>query len=203
MEKNPSEIHSCLTDERIDHVGRLIARVRAENLDAIEERDNGWSIGCRAHAWICSEILAEAENLDWLSVVDPTLHFIARIGSVQFSFYKGLADKPKKNIFSRALSHPELRQKSFDFSDLPIPEKLVWTYAVETDFEGITTSIEFLGMSESGEIVASRTVPIFNELPKLVPIKAGESPPVDLPPASPSLPKTTRTKKSKSEKRHE
>lgn len=199
MTKAPSEIHSCLTDECVDHIGQLIARVRAENLDTIEDRDNGWSIGCRAHAWICSEIQQQAEIIPWLSVVDPSLRFIAQIGSVPFSFYKGIAEKPKNNIYSRAQSHPELRQNSMLFDDLPIPEKLVWVYAVETDLEGITTNIEFFGMSESGEVVASRTVPIFNIASNLVAINTHESKPVDLPPASASLPKTRKDKVSGSE----
>jgi hypothetical protein len=199
MIKMPSEIHSCLNNERIDHIGQLIARVRAENLDAVEDRDNGWSIGCRAHAWVCSEIQTQAQTIDWLSVVDPSLRFIGQIGSVQFSFYKGMAEKPKSNIYSRAQSHPELRQKSLLFDDLSVPEKLVWAFAVETDLEGTTTNIEFFGMSQSGDVVASRTVPIFNTLANLVAINNSESAPVDLPPASASLPKTRKDKASDSE----
>lgn len=196
----PSEIHSCLTDERIDYIGQLIARVRAENLDAADDRDNGWSIGCRAHAWICNAIQQEAKNVSWLGVVDPSLRFIAQIVSVQFSFYKGMAEKPKSNIYSRAQSHPELHQKSMQFSDLPLPEKLVWVYAVETDLEGITTNIEFYGMTESGEIIASRTVPLHgvSVTANIVEINTNKSESVDLPPASASLPKTKKDKTSNS-----
>ena len=89
------------------------------------------------------------------------------------------------------------------FEDLPLPDKLVWTYAVETDLEGTTTNIEFFGMSESGEVVASRTVPIFDISTNLVPVNATESKPVDLPPASPSLPKTKKDKASDSEEHDE
>lgn len=203
MIKTPSEIHACLTEERIDYIGQLIARVRAENLDAIEDRDNGWSIGCRAHAWTCSEIQSQAENLPWLNVVDPSLRFIAQIDSVQFSFYKGMAEKPKNNIYSRAQSHPELRQRSMLFDDSPMPEKLVWAYAIETDLEGTTTNIEFFGMSESGAIIASRTVPIFDISTNLVAINTTESEPVELQPASPSLPKSREDKASDSEEQDE
>lgn len=203
MIKMPSEIHPCLTNERIDHIGQLIARVRAENLDAVEDRDNGWSIGCRAHAWICNEIQTQAQGIEWLSVVDPSLRFIGQVGSVQFSFYKGIAEKPKSNISSRAQAHPELRQSSILFEDLPVPEKVVWAFAVETDLEGTTTNIEFFGMSESGDVIASRTVPIFNIPVNLVAINDSESAPVDLPPASASLPKTIKDKASDSEEQEE
>lgn len=198
MIKAPFEIHPCLTNERVDYIGHLIAKVRAENLDAVEERDNGWSIGCRAHAWICSEIQQQAQTISWLKVVDPSLRFIAQIDSVQFSFYKGPVEKPKNNIYSRAQSYPELRQHPL-FDDLPLPEKLVWVYAVETDLEGITTNIEFFGMSESGVVVASRTIPIFAITTSLVAIDSNESEPVDLPPAAASLPKTIKNKASSSE----
>ncbi|MDQ2077500.1 hypothetical protein [Marinimicrobium sp. ABcell2] len=201
MIKNPSEVHACLTNDRIDHIGQIIARVRAENLDAIEDRDNGWSIGCRAHAWVCSEILQQEESIPWLSVVDSSLRFISKIGDVEFSFYKGMAEKPKKNIFTRAQSYPELRQTSL--FDLPVPKRLVWAYAVETDLEGVTTNIEFFGMSESGEVIASRTVPIFNVSNNLIAISNSESEAVELPPASPSLPKIKKGKVSGSVERDE
>ena len=202
MIKNPSDIHPCLTNDRIDYIGQLIARVRAENLDSVEDRDNGWSIGCRAHAWICSEIQTQSRNIEWLNVVDPSLRFIGKIGNVEFSFYRGMADKPKNNIYSRAQSHPELRQNTLLF-DLPVPEKLVWVYAVETDLEGVTTNIEFFGMSDSGEVVASRTVPLFDVYTTLVAVGITESPPVELPPAPASLPKKKEDKAPDSEEHDE
>jgi len=192
--KTPYEFHPCLTNERIDYVGRLISRVRAENLEAAATRDNGWSLGCRAHAWVCNEIQNQAESIEWLNIVDPSLRFIGKIGNVEFSFYKGPANKPKKNICSRAQSHPELRQKSLPFTT-PLPSKLVWTYAIETDSEGLTTNVEFFGMSESGQIVASRIVPIFSEILNVVPINNQHSEPADLPPAPVSLPTNKKFKK--------
>lgn len=203
MIKRPSDLHCCLTDDRIDFIGQLIARVRAENLDAAEARDDDWSIGCRAHTWIRSEIKNQSHTTPWLSIIDSSLRFIAAIGSVQFSFYKEIVEKPKSNICSRAQSHPNLRQHSFSFDELPIPDKIVWAYAVETDLEGSTTNIKFLGMSESGEVLASRTVPIFGTLTNLVGISSSESEPVDLPPAQPSLPRTRKDKASDSEEQDE
>src|SRR5699024_4019879 len=161
MLKSPSEIHSCLTDERIDEIGHLIARVRAESLEDIDPKDNGWSIGCRAYAWVCSAITEHAETVSWLSVVDPKLSFISKIGKIEFSFYRGSASKPKSSILGRAQSYPDLRQGTL-FPNIFLPEKLVWAYAVETDLEGNTTNIEFVGMNSAGEVVASRTVQLFD-----------------------------------------
>ncbi|ENT8437268.1 TPA: hypothetical protein ACHY2P_001378 [Pseudomonas aeruginosa] len=188
MFKKPSDIHSCLTDESVDRIGFLIAQVRSENLDTANDRDTGWSLGCRAYTWCCSEIIELAKAESWVTIVNPTLKFIFKIGSVEISFYKGTASKPKKNIYSRAQAYPELRQLSL-LSNMMVPEKLVWAYAVETDIEGLTTGIEFFGMSESGEVISSRTIPL-HKVPALPSIINGtENAPKDLKPAPVSLPR--------------
>lgn len=196
MIKAPSEIHPSLTDERIDTIGHLIARVRMDNLDSADDRDNGWSLGCRAYAWCMNEITNLALSQPWLKVIDPSLKFIFAIGSIEVSFYKGDTDNPKKKIMSRAQAYPELRQMSL-LQNTDIPEKLVWAYVVETDAEGLTTNIEFLGMSEAGDIIASRRIPLHNRAFKLVEIAANESKPAELNPAPVSLPKLKVVKAKK------
>nr|WP_134331588.1 hypothetical protein [Pseudomonas sp. HS-2] len=198
MFKKPSELHSCLTDERIDFIGHLIARVRSENLESADDRDSGWSLGCRAYQWCCSEIIKLSSAKPWIEIVNPTLKFIFKMGNVEISFYKGSPEKPNKNIYTRAQSYPEIRQLSL-LSNVIIPDKLVWAYAVETDIEGLTTNIEFFGMSESGDVISSRTVPI-HSIPA-VPVSIGriESAPKDLKPAPVSLPAPDQDKKAKND----
>jgi len=135
-----------------------------------------------------------AEEESWLSVVDPSLRFIAKIGDIEFSFYKGLVDKPKVNIFSRAQTHPELRQNVLGL-EMPIPERIVWTFAVETDLEGTTTNIEFIGMSDSGEVVASRRIPLLDELATITRVGTSDDDPTNLAAAPVSLPKKRHTDK--------
>jgi hypothetical protein len=172
--KKPSELHLDLTDERINTIGRLIARVRLENIESADERDDGWSLGCRAYKWCCSEITSLSATTQWLTIENHTLKYIFKIGGVEVSFYKGEVDNPKKNISSRAQSNPELYQLSL-LSDFELPEKLVWTYAVETDAEGLTTNIEFVAMSESGNVIAAHNVPIHNVVSTLYVINTIES----------------------------
>ena len=187
MQKPPSEIHQDLTAERINEIGTILARARYENLQAVDDRDDGWSIGCRAYTWCRSEIIEESTQIPYLSIVDPGLKFIFKIGGVEVSIYKGESSKPKKNIYSRAQSFPELKQISLLENEC-IPEKLFWAYAIETDLEGNTTNIEFFGAGESGDIVASHTVPIHNVTSAVItPIKAVEAAPVELPAAAVSL----------------
>lgn len=186
MVKAPSELHACLTNERIDRIGNLIARTRQENLAFADDRDNGWSLGCRAYIWCCKEIQQLAGNADWLRIIDPSLKFIFAIENINISMYKGTPSKPKKNIQSRAQSYPELRQISL-LNNIAIPSRLCWAYAVETDSDGELTNIEFIGVSESGDVIASRRVPI-NSIPQnVVGIRSKDDAPVDLPAAKVSL----------------
>ena len=188
MTTAPHELHQDLTNERIDIIGHLIARVRLENIESSDCRDTGWSLGCRAYAWCCQEVILLKDTTAWLDVIDPSLKFIFSIGQVEVSFYKGPSTKPKKNIYSRAQSYPEIRQLSL-LSDIEVPEKLIWVYAVETDKEGLTTNIEFFGMSEFGEIIASRQVPIHTvKGAAIVGIDNQDAPAAVLPAASVSLP---------------
>jgi len=184
--KKPSELHPDLTDERIDLIGRLIAKVRLENIESADERDDGWSLGCRAYKWCCSEIAALSTTTEWITVVNHTLKFIFMIGNVEVSFYKGEVENPKSNISSRAQSNPELYQLSL-LSNFEIPEKLVCAFAVETDAEGLTTNIVFFAMSESGTVIAAHNVPLHNVVSTLYAINTTESEPAILEAAPVSL----------------
>ncbi len=195
MITKPSDIHAELTGERIDLVGNLIAKVRYENIDSADIRDDGWSLGCRAHAWCRSEISRLSASNSWLKVINPTLKFIFTIGDIEISFYKGLANSPNKNILSRAQEHPELRQFSL-LANFDIPDKTFWAFAVETDVEGQTTSIEFFGMSESGEVIASHSVPLEPVLSKIYPINPPHITSTNLGPAPVSLPSIDEVKAS-------
>lgn len=198
--KKPSDLDPDLTDDRIDLIGRLLARVRIENIESADERDDGWSLGCRAYKWCCSEIIALSITKPWINIVNPTLKFIFTIGKVEVSIYKGGADNPKKNITSRATCYPELRQISI-LSDLEVPDVLVWAYAVETNNEGLTTNIEFIAMDEMGDVIASRTVPLNNIARTLYAVTTTESAPVDVPAAPVYLPRVGKDKTVKSQKR--
>jgi len=194
MMKKPSNLHIDLTDERIDKIGHLIARVRIENIESADERDDGWSLGCRAYKWCCSEISGLSITTEWIKIINPTLKFIFAIGNVQVSLYKGLSVSPKKNIASRAQSYPELRQLSL-LSNFEIPEKIVWAFAVETDADGMTTNIEFFGMSEAGHVIASRNIPLHNVLSNVYVVNPPpENDPANLTAAPVSLPGVRKDK---------
>ncbi|BBM03948.1 hypothetical protein [Microbulbifer sp. GL-2] len=188
MNRHPSEVHKDLTVERINEVGIILADARYDNLQAVDKkRDNGWSIGCRAHAWCSTDLMEKSKEIPYLTIKDASLKFIFKIGEAEVSFYRGEVGKPKKNICSRAQTYPELKQLGM-FLEVGAPEKIVWTYVVETDKEGTTTNIEFLGIGEDGNVFASHVVPI-HQVNKAVmtPMKPSESAPVELPSAAVSL----------------
>lgn len=201
MNKHPSEIHKDLTSDRINEIGLILAKARYENLEAVDERDDSWSIGCRAYSWCRSELINQQKHISYLSIKDPGLKFVFRIGQAEISIYRGESTKPKKNIYSRAQCYPELKQLGL-ISNFEIPEKIVWAYAVETDLDGNTTNIEFFGMDESGDIIASHIVPIHQVANSVViPVSTSEASPVDLPAAAVSLSTCTDQKvKERNEK---
>lgn len=200
----PSEILPDLSDERVDEIGMLIYQTRQENITFSDERDDGWSLGCRGYSWCRSEICDLSKKRSWLTVINPNLKFVFKIGNVEVCFYKGSSTKPKKNIYSRAQSYPEIQQLPLLGNDLPASNELIWAFAVETDAEGYTTNVEFFGMTTAGEIVASRRVPIHRidaHVPADLKQKASES--VHVQPAKVSLASAVKKKASNDNERED
>ena len=104
-----------------------------------------------------------------MATVDPTLKFIFSIGGVNISFYKGEPGSPKKNIYRRAQAFPELRQSEIFTQDPTLSVNLIWTFAVETDFDGHTTNISFQGVTVDNVIIASHIVPIDDVVQEIIP----------------------------------
>jgi hypothetical protein len=189
----PCEINQELTESRIDSVGRLLVEAHHEVLSKEEAFDTGWSTGCRSHTWRSSKIMQTigVEGFEWLKIIDPSLKFIFSIGGVPVNMFKGATDKPKKNILSRANSYPELKQMGL-LTDLECVPSLVWSYAMETGPAGEVVSIQFVGLTESGEVVAQRNIPIDGMQTPVTGVATEDFEPVSLPAPSLSLRKTPR-----------
>mgnify|MGYP003655176635 FL=1 len=155
--------------------------------------DNGWSTGCRSYAWRSSKVsqTVESGEFPWLSIIDGSLRFIFSIGGTPVNMFRGSTDKPKKNILSRATSYPELRQFGL-FTELEDIPNLVWSYAMETAPGGEVLSLQFVGLTDFGEVIARRNVPVDEMLTPLSSISVEEYKPVSLPAASVSIKQTSR-----------
>jgi len=189
----PYEINKQLTNERIDAVGQMLVEAHNEVIDKEETYDNGWSTGCRSYAWRSSKIsrAVESGEFPWLSVVDGSLKFIFSIGDTPVNMFRGTTDKPKQNILSRATSYPELRQFGL-FTELEDIPNLVWSYAMETGPGGEVVSLQFVGLTDFGEVIAQRDVPVDGMLAPLGGISIEEYKPVSLPAASVSIRQTPK-----------
>lgn len=182
MSYKPHQLHKDLTLERITQIGNILAEARNENAFQADERDNGWSLGCRGHAWCMNSIIELSKTTSWITIVNPNLKFIFKIGDVEVSIYRGSSAKPKKNLFTRAQAFPEIKQLSLFIKDPSIPEKIIWAYAIETDLDGNTTNVEFFGMSLEGDIISSVTIDIWGEKPQtIVSIDQNTEEPVEQP----------------------
>ncbi|GAA5127193.1 hypothetical protein [Alloalcanivorax gelatiniphagus] len=190
----PSEINDQLTDDRIDAVGRLLVEAHNGVIEREEPFDNGWSIGTRSHTWRMGRIVqaVERSELPWLSLIDGSLKFIFAIGDTPVNMFHGTTGKPKKNILSRAVSYPELQQLGL-FEDLEGIPNLVWSYALETGPEGEVVSLQFVGLTDYGQVVAQREVPIDGMLAPIAGVAAEDYEPVSLPAAPVTVRRTPKT----------
>ena len=186
----PFEVNRKLKNEYIDAVGQLLVEAHSQVVHRAGIHDNSWSIGCSSHTWRGSFLINASLSGDypWLKVVDPSNRYVFSVNGVECSMYKGSSEQPKKNILSRAVEFPELRQMGLFSYDEKAPE-LVWCFALETGPEGEVVNMQFVGMTPDGEVLASRVVPLDTDYTVPTLISETEFEPVELSPAKPQLPK--------------
>lgn len=142
--------HPDLKSDRLVYVATLIAQGRNDALDRHEPSigDDSWSLGCRAYR--CGrfrvEEAIESKKYPWLSVVDSTMQFTFKVGSVPVRFYRGLADEPTQRTLK--ISYPELQQMSLALPEMDEPDtnEPCFRFAIETDLEGEIDRIIFVGI---------------------------------------------------------
>lgn len=187
----PFEVNPRLKDEYIDTVGHLLVEAHNRVIDRASIYDNSWSLGCTSHTWRGAFLVNASLSGDypWLKMIDPSRNrYVFSVNGVECSMYKGNSEHPKKNILSRAVEFPELRQMGLFSYDDRMPE-LVWYFALETGPEGEVVNMQFVGMTPEEEVLASRVVPLDTAYNVPTLISETDFEPVELPPAKPQLPK--------------
>lgn len=106
----------------------------------------GWTLGCRAFQFGRARILRTAASgeFPWLSVIDPSLQLIFKIGEIPVRIYKGDANEPTDR--TRRQSYDELRQLSLLFDERDDGRDLAYRFAVETDLDGSALAVKFVGL---------------------------------------------------------
>jgi len=166
MNVMPWDIHPALAPERLAFVARLMRAVRAEAVDGheAEKGDTAWGLGCRAHERTLFAITNAASGIasDWLSVIEPGLHFVFGIGTVPVRFYRGEAESPPTRSLKR--NYPEIaaqRQMAFTLPGFAAPtraeddKEYVWRIAIETDVDGCVSRIVLVEVADD---LSTRTI---------------------------------------------
>lgn len=165
MSSHPWESHPSLSAERLQAVAHVIAEVRHNAVDAHEDErgDTSWGLGCRSHERTIYAIsrLAGTAGFEWLSILEPGLHFVFAIGGVPIRFYRGEADHPPTRSLRR--NYPEIKaaQLSFELPGLQVVEATehLWRLAIETDVDGRVFRIVAVAVSDEC-VISTWDVPL-------------------------------------------
>jgi len=184
----PQDYHPDLSIERLVVAAQLIARGRA---NAVEHHlpdigDDAWILGVRGFSASKRELSAHDDEFPWLSIDDPSLHFVFKIGGATLRFYAGAPDKPNARFLKKTLS--EIKQSSFNF-EYEGSENLIFRIAVETDIDGQADNI-YLVCCRDDVVIDHFLIP-YREKTALMPIEFSvveKSSGVELPPAHVELP---------------
>jgi hypothetical protein len=150
MSQLPWEVHPDLAADRLTVLAELIAAARGDVVAAHnpEIGDDEWVLGCRgfqASRYRITQAAASGEY-PWLTIDDPSRHYVFKVGKVPVRFYRGEPEDP--NTRTKRQSFPELAQLSLAFPEENVRElrDLVYRLAVETDFDGQVAMISFVGL---------------------------------------------------------
>lgn len=168
MDETPWDLHPSLTAERLAFVARLMRSVRAEAVDGHEadKGDTAWGLGCRAHERTAFAITNAASGIasDWLTVIEPGLHYVFAIGGVPIRFYRGEADSPPtkslRRNFPEILAQTQMAFAAPGFSQPKGAQEYVWRIAIETDADGRVSRIVLV------EVAADLSTRMIYEIPQ-------------------------------------
>ena len=190
----PWEHHTALTADRLAMIAGLLEQGRNDALDRLDPTIGctGWTVGCDAFAFAKHRIEEAAVDLDWLEIVDPTMHFIFSIGGVPIRFYRGDPDEPNARTLKQSFS--ELHEVSLFGAEelIKLAPEPIYRFAIETDIDGAITQITFVILDGVAPVLTwavPRGEPVIRVAPLWVPGSEG----VDLP--APSVGITSRKRR--------
>jgi hypothetical protein len=187
-EREPWSIHPDLTSDRLIAIGQLILQGRNDALDR-HDPDVGadpWTLGCNAFQYQRFQISKAVTDgsFPWLSIIDPSMQFVFRIGAVPMRFYRGEADDPTPRTLRQ--SFPELRQFSL-FPKGTEARDYTHRLAVETDIDGAVTSIKYVATNgDTPEFFWD--IPLTASVAPIRPVDENPAGGVELPPPTVELP---------------
>lgn len=157
MKLNYWEMAAELTEDRMLSIASLLVRVRHDAL-ATHEPDKGdspWGFGCRVYDRCRNSIIKAAEKSEWLSIIDPTLHFVFAVGGVPVRFGNGDIEQPKSRLLRRRPGEFRAQQLAFDALG---PEYVEGRWRIIYDTDNETMAIEEVVLVQangSGDVLNS------------------------------------------------
>lgn len=184
-DKRPADYHASLTDERLQLLAQVIARVRREALDSHDplNGETNWSLGCRTYERICYAFGQEAASGDhpWLSVLSENLYFLIRLDGLPVKFYRGKPDEPPPRALKEFKSEASARQEAFGFAKPKDGGDSRWRLSYETDLDQLVFRATLLRVNEDGEVCDLWDIPITDTIGALAPVHSVLGEPVDIP----------------------
>lgn len=162
------------------------------------EGDNGWVLGSRFYQRACFRIsqLAGQQGFGWLSVIDPSRHYVYAIGNCPIRFFHG----DEERLRPRAGRIFPLEQAAREAQLVLMPEFFAavpraWRMMIVTESsEGPVLRIALVEVDDKGRVIPETewTIPVTT----VVPFSPAGAPPaagVPLPPpvVGPKIPATT------------
>ncbi len=164
---NPTTKYPAFTDERLSLLAGALRDVRKDAVALYDplNGDDEWSHGCRVYARSRFKIKQLSTQHQWLSIVEEKerLRFTFAIEGIPIRFYKGSPDDPPDNYLTTTFG--ELLQRQL-FEGLRPLDKIL-RLAVETDREGLVSTIKLVELDEAGEATGIYLIP-FNIAPSKV-----------------------------------
>ena len=191
---NPWDHHSALERDRLITIAKLLERGRNDALDRFDPTIGsiGWTVGCDAFAFAKHQIETAAAEIDWLEILDPSMHFIFSIGGVPVRFYRGDPVEPNARTLKQSFS--ELHELSLFGSDelVSLAPEPMYRFAIETDIDGAITQISFVVLDGVAPVL-TWPVPLGEPVTRISPLWIPGSDGVDLP--APAVGIATRKRK--------
>lgn len=192
----PWEIHPDLQEDRLCQIAAIIRDVRHDALGGHEPKkgDSNWGLGTRVHERTCHAIRQAAQQIPWLKILEPGLHFVFTIGKVPVRFYRGEAENPNPRYLSRRF--PEITAQQFAFDFAQEENDWFWRLAIETEVTGEVLRIVLVQVSASGQTQNPWEVPFVEKVAVISPLREKVNEGVELEPPFVGLPKKEKKKSS-------
>lgn len=178
--KPPWLTHPEFGEERLSALAQELALVWNDCLSDHDpdKGDDGWVVGCRFFRRACFRIkeLVGGPLYPWLTILDPSFHFVFGLGGVPIRFFHG--DEERRNPRAGRVygAEAEARESQIElFPDFFKNDPRAWRMMVVTeDSEGPVLRVAMVRVDEQGEIQDSWTIPLED---KVVPFTTVEGAP--------------------------